>query len=262
MLDFVKPISGNHSISRVQATVFIPQIFLKPDDVFEKLKKIDGFNNYQRKTITKSTTINFDQGKGTLGIQNNDKRGFVFEEFVDGRLKNSIRFDNVSDKQSIIQFESRIYDGWVSFRDRFLKDLKLVLEVSDYYLEAISINYIDEFLWENPDHEIDVECIFNKNSELLNKKFLSSKNGTLVLISQDEKKGKKSEERTEITFNNVIKRIIINHHYAIRFNEYNTLSSLMKNNNLSGKFDVAHVGNKNMLKTILTNECQLKIGVI
>ena len=38
MLEGLVPVSGKHSIKRVIATIFIPQAFLKPEDVFEKVE--------------------------------------------------------------------------------------------------------------------------------------------------------------------------------------------------------------------------------
>jgi uncharacterized protein (TIGR04255 family) len=129
--------------------------------------------------------------------------------------------------------------------------------MNDFYVEAISLNYRDEFIWADRNTPIPVSDIFNIDSELLNKKFLSSKNGTLVLVSQgNEESGLPYEEKTEISFNNDIKRIIIDHQYAKRFDDIKLFSNLNKDKNFSSLYDIAHLENKKILKEILTENSQ------
>jgi uncharacterized protein (TIGR04255 family) len=256
MIKHLIPIAGKHSISRVTAIVFLPQIFVKPEDVFEKLKKSSGLANYQRKNLTKLRTININEILS--GVTNKEKvNGLLFEEFDDsGRLKNILRLENKTDKQSNIIFESRIYPNWKQFKERLINDLKEVNKVFPFYIEAISLGYLDEFLWVSNEDKIDVNSIFNIDSELLNKKFLDSENGTLVLLSQNKRVNVDDEEKTEISFNNRIKRITLNHQFAIKLDSVYEFDTLNKNNKLSDYYENAHNSNKTVLKEILTKEVQ------
>lgn len=258
MLEDLKPISGKHSINRVVATVFIPQLFLKPQDIFEKTKNLSGFKDYAKKGLTKATTINIDQNKNTLGISNEQVNGFRFESYDDyGALNNIFKIENNSNKsnQSTISLENRKYSNWLTFRDRIDADFSTFSESNDFYVQAISLNYRDEFIWKGK-AGIPVKEIFNIESELLNKKFLDSKNGTLILISQGNEKGYFVEEKTEISFNNDLNRIIIDHHYVSKFDDIKLYSKLKEQDGLNELFDTAHRENKTILKDILTPETQ------
>ena len=59
-------------------------------------------------------------------------------------------------------------------------------------------------------------------------------------------------------FNNDIKRIIINHSYAIKLSKYD----LYENINLSDYFDSAHDSNKSVLLNLLSEGTQKLIGLI
>ena len=80
---------------------------------------------------------------------------------------------------------------------------------------------------------------------------------TATLMSQNtSEKPHPSEERTEISFNNDVKRIVIDHQYANSFDEIKSSHDLCIDNKISDLFERAHSNNKSMLKDILTNYTQ------
>jgi hypothetical protein len=260
MLNNLIPISGKHSISRVIASVFIPQVFIKPQDVFDNVKDIDWFIKYQKKGLLKSATINIKNNSFDISREH-EPRGFMFEEYdSNGLVENILKIDNINENQSIISFETRKYIDWVSLKKRFLNDITELSEKNNFYIDAISLTYVDEFKWGDVENNIDVKSIFNIESELINQKFLVSKNGTLILIAQGKnEKNYNFEEKTEVSFNNDIKRVILNHQFAIKLDELNLFSEF-KNEFLS-LYDIAHEENKKILKDILTTECQSLINL-
>jgi uncharacterized protein (TIGR04255 family) len=256
MLEYLKTISENHSISRVVASVFIPQAFLKPQDIFEKTKDCVGFKGYPKKGMMKATTININ--KNNLGITSEQNKGFIFESYNGkGSIKNVFKLENNKGNQSTLSLEDREYKSWDTFKDQLDSDLNSFLEMNDFYVEAISLNYRDEFIWTDRNSSIPVDEIFNNDSDLLNNKFLSSKNGTLLLVSQGiDDIGLSCEEKIEISFNNDVKRIIIDHQYAKIFDDIKLFSNLKKDDKFSTLFDVAHLENKKFLENILTLQIQ------
>lgn len=258
-MQHLKPISGNHSISRVIATFFLPQTFLKPKDIFEKLMVHKNYINYQRRNLTKLRTINLNEM--SQGSSDEKENGFVFEEFdiQTGKLKNIFRVLNNTDKQSSIVFETRIYENWDKFKNRVFIDVDNFSKTFNFYVEAISLNYIDEFIW-NSAERIDVQSIFNEKSDILNTSFKSSDNGTLILISQNDITDN-NEEKTEVSFSNKVKRITINHQYAKKFEVLETFEYLYNNKMLEDNFDKAHNSNKAILKDILSKESQAIINL-
>ena len=259
MLEGLMPASGKHSITRVIATLFVPQTFLKPKIVFEKVKDLESFSTYQKKTLIKPTKISIKDG--SVGITSNEISGFVFEEYdKTGRLKNALKLENVNENQSIITLENRVYTNWSDFKAKLVKDVQGLSEKIEIYIDAVSLTYVDEFIW-NKNETIDVNSIFNADSSLLNTKFKTSKNGTLILVTQGNNDSFNYEEKTEVSFNNDVKRIAMSHQFAVK------LSSLELFNNLNseGKFDFfyeeAHKANKEVLRDVFSKDCQKLIDL-
>lgn len=255
MLEFLKPVSKEHSISKVIASVFVPQSFLKPQDVLERTKTLEGFSSYQKKMELSSARVNIDNK--SIDFSENQIRGFIFENYDNkGEINHIFKLNNIRDNQSVLSLETRKYTTWNSFKTQLKSDIETLSTESSFYVSAISLTYVDEFIWTNKNTPIAVEALFKKDSEFLNKKFLSSKNSTLILFSQGEYEPHDYEEKTEISFNNDIKRITINHQYVIKLKEIQLFESLNNDNTFFDLFDIPHNENKKILMNILTNECQ------
>lgn len=252
------PISKTHSISRVIANIFLPQALIKPENVFSKLTGENSLVNYQKKGLASSKTINLDQNN--FQISNDEVAGFVFEEFNSiGKSVNVLKVENLNNKtKAQINFETREYTRWSNFKERYFHDLKVLSNVFEIYIDAIALSYVDEFIWSSS-LKIPVEEIFNTSSELLNTSFTKSHNGTLVIISQSERKQGEQfqEEKTEILFNNDAKRVIVNHTYAIKLEDF----MLYDESEAVELFDKAHLKNKELLNKIFTTSIKASINL-
>lgn len=259
MIDGLIPASGEHSITRVIATIFIPQSFLKPEDIFDKVKDLEGFSIYQKKTIIKETTINITNNSSR--VTSNEILGFLLEEYdTNGKLKNILKIENRKGNKSVITLENRVYSNWIEFKARFIKDVKILSEKINIYVDAVSLTYVNEFKWRELSN-IDVKSFFNSSSELLNKKFIQSTNATLTLISQDLKDKYSFEEKTEISFNNDVKRIAMSHQYAIKLNKIELFKTIDNSNDFCSFYDKAHTANKEMLFDVLSEKSQKMINL-
>jgi uncharacterized protein (TIGR04255 family) len=253
-----KPVAGKHSINRVIANLFVPQKILKPDLVFNFIRQKENFSTYQRKSLTESKTINI-----VNDIPNTSKEidGFIFEEFdPKGKSKYVFRVKNESNKAQV-NLENRIYTTWDDFKSKLVEGLANLSSEIRIFAEAVSLTYVDEFIWLRPE-EIDVKKILEEGSEILNKDFFNSYNGTLILLSQSKPSEKNSfeEQKIEITFNNAIKRIVINHSIAVKFKDITYYDS--EDNRLFMEyFDEAHDKNKDILRRILREEVQHLINL-
>lgn len=250
------PISKEHSISRVNANIFLPQSLIKPEVIFGKLNDGNLLATYHKKGMSSSKTINLDNNG--FQISNDEISGFVFEQFnAIGKSVNVFKVENLNNKtKAQISFETREYTRWDNFKERYFEDIKSLAGIFDFYIEAISLNYVDEFIW-NANSKIPVDDIFNTSAELLNSSFTNSHNGTLVTISQSERKIGENfkEEKTEILFNNDIKRVIINHTFAIKLEDVKEYNKEL----LEILFNEAHEKNKDLLDKILTDEIKQQI---
>lgn len=265
MLNNLKPVSNKHSITKVSATLFIPQETLKPQDLFDVFLKKGNLKKYQKKNLRRQKTIHLTNPNFDSSNKNKEEEkiiGFIFEEYdEDGSLVYILSLENRNQKQSIITLESKKYKNWDTFFQRLKLDLLILREGLNPYIEAISLNYKDEFIWAS-EEKIDVETIFNIDSELISKKFLNSINGSMILLSQESKKNTtENEERIEVSFSNRVKRISINHNIAKTITDYQLLGNLLQTDILSKKFNEAHDSNKKVLKDLLTSEVQSLIGL-
>lgn len=261
MLQYLKPVSESHSIKNVVASVFTPQAFLKPQDIFEKVKTLGGYKSYPNKGLTRATTINIDN-RG-FGIIDDANKGFILESYDEkGAVNHVFRLENISENQAKISLENRKYTSWSTFKDKLKADFITFSEVADFYVQAISLNFRNEFIWTSKEENIKVKDIFNVTSVLINEKFINSKNGTCIIVSQgDENEKVNFEEKIEISFNNDVKRIAIDYHYAQIFKEIKLFSELDKDT-FSGYYDKAHAKNKDLLKDVLSKNTQILINLI
>lgn len=264
MLDNLHPILGGHSVNRSTISLYLPQEVIKPEKLFDKIKKGEYFSaKYQRRSLIHSRIISFKNDKNALSIVdenlNENVVGFVFEQFnVNGEIENILTLQN-DNNRTLISFETRRYIRWEFFITRFLEDFTILANQHEFYFEALSLTYIDEFIWKS-ENKIPVEEIFEKNSELINSKFLKSNNGTIVLFSQNEDNN--IEEKTEISFNNELKRVQIIHQHATKFKALFDATTLIENDNLKNKLDIAHISNKETLEGLLTQAVKEKIKLI
>lgn len=249
------PISTQHSISRVTANLFLAQNIIKPKDILDKLTAENKLKSYQRKGFALNKRINLTNNH--LQVMNDEVIGFLLEEFdSSGKSLNSLKIENIDDQSKArISFETKFYTRWVDFNNRFENDINVLNQTFSFYVEAISLNYIDEFNWNSPS-KIPIEEIFNTESDLLNSNFTDSHNGTLVVISQSEPKNgtKVYEEKKEILFNNDLKKVIINHTVGIKLEDYK-----LWNNDILSLFQDAHNKNKDLLKKILKDSIKEQI---
>lgn len=263
MLENLIPILDGHSVNRSTITLYLPQEIIKPEKMLEKINKDDHFKSiYKRRNTINSKVFSIKNEKNEFSIidDNNSDNvvGFILEEFDEnGKLNNILVLKNEENK-STIGFETRKYIRWNNFFERFFTDFSKLVNDYEFYFEAMSLTYIDEFIWKS-EERIPVEEIFEKNSELINSKFLKSKNGTIVLFSQNEDLN--IEEKTEISFNNELKRIQIIHQYAIKFKNLYDGSVLIKNDTIKNLLDIAHLSNKETLKDLLTETVKKRINL-
>lgn len=254
------PISGSHSISRVIASFFLAQSFVKPKFIFDKLIANNKLKDYQKKGLTSAKTINFQNN--ALNISDDSNNGFIFEEFNQyGKSVNVLKCENTNNRKGTITIENRKYSNWANFKTKFTNDVNDLAETFDIYIEAIGLTYVDEFIW-NSDMRIDVNSIFNEEADLINKKFLTSYNGTIISVSQSGHGNDLNfcEEKTEIFFNNQTKRIVINHTYALKLKEISVYSEETRKGFLD-YFERAHQANKDILQDILNPDIKALINL-
>ena len=143
----------------------------------------NGFKPYNTKQLTCKQQFEL------ISLYKTTKNKDLCEMFnAKGKSVNVFKVQNLNNYQKAqITFETKDYSRWSDFKNRYFYDLEKLSNIFEFYVEAISLNYIDEFIWDAPS-KIPIDEIFNTDSELLNSNFTNSHNGTLVIISQSEQK--------------------------------------------------------------------------
>jgi uncharacterized protein (TIGR04255 family) len=257
MLEGLKPISDNHSIKNAEAQVFVPQSFVSVEEDFKKFQSSDIFNSFQKKGLLQPTTISINK-KG-VGVNQSQVSGYIFEKFEsNGGLKDVFRLENINENnRSILTLSTRKYTRWDDFKGEQLGLMFQALSELKPYINAISFTYLDEFDWKG-EGDIPVFEIFNSKSELLNEKFLNSKNGTLVLISQGliDDGDLITEEKVELSFNNDLKKVQISHQFLVKLKTPERILIIEEAKGLEKYFDIVHGEHKDFLSQLLTKECK------
>lgn len=253
MLEHLKPISKNHSISKAVATIYLAQPVLRPELVLNKLTSKADFSDYQKKSLGRLKKVQFDVQKNTIQEDDNDISGFLLESFNEaGKVKDIFRLQNGQDNNpTILALETRSYIVWDDFYKKIEKDFSSFADEYSFFINGISLTYIDDFNWIS-DLPIPIKEIFKTDSEFLNQQFLLSKNGSITLFTQNDDE---SEEKTEIAFSNKVKKVIINHQFARKINTLG-FQEFHASEDFKKYFQEAHDANKEILRNLLTDEVQ------
>lgn len=261
MLDGLQPVSGSHSIKNAEAQVFFPQSFVSIEEDYIKFQKSPFFKDFQKKGLIKPTTISINN-KG-LGFEQSEVAGYIFEKFEEnGSLKDVFKVENINvQNRSVLSLSTRKYNRWDNFKSEQLQNIYKALDELKPYINAVSFTYLDEFEWKGTG-KIPVDNIFNKESELLNKKFINSNNGVLLLISQGKiENDLDTEEKIELSFNNELKRVQISHQFIVKFHSPIRILAVDEAKNLEKFFDIVHAEHKTFLLQLLTEDCKTLINL-
>ena len=250
----LRPVKDTHSISRAVASFFLAQNFPESQIILGKIVSSGKFTSYSRKGSISEKLIQF--GDRAVNVRDNKNNGFVLERFENGVSSDILKMENTPNGKSVLNIETRNYTRWGNFANNLRQDLQELTSLKSFYVEAIGLTYVDEFLWK-ANTPIDIENIFNKESEMLNGKFLSSKISSIVstFIDTQIEGYNLGEERSEISFSNDLKRITISHTYVLQFSKLKELESLTYDEFI-GEFEGIHNKNKEFLREILSVDTQ------
>ncbi|PVH25781.1 TIGR04255 family protein [Sphingobacterium corticibacter] len=250
----LRPVKDKHSISRSVVNLFLAQNFPESEIILRKIIASDKFATYSRKGTISEKLIQF--GDRNISVSDNKNSGFVLERFENGSSSDILKMENTPNGKSILSIETRNYTRWQHFVEKITQDLSDLSAFKNFYVEAIGLTYVDEFIWESSG-EMAIEEIFNTNSQMLNEKFLKSKTSSIVSTFVDTQVSGYglSEEKSEISFNEHLKRVIISHTYILQFQKLKELDGESYNSFIS-EFDSIHSKNKEFLQDILSENTQ------
>lgn len=250
----LRPVKETHSISRAVANFYLAQNFPESQIILEKIVSLGKFASYSRKGSISEKLIQF--GDRAVNVRDNKNNGFVLERFQNGVSSDILKMENTPNGKSVINIETRSYTRWNNFADNLKQDLQELTSFKSFYVEAIGLTYVDEFLWKG-NNPIDVKSIFNETSEMLNDKFLTSRISSIVstFIDTQVEGYNLGEERSEISFSNDLKRVTISHTYVLQFLKLKELEQ-HTSDEFVDELETIHDKNKAFLREILSEETQ------
>lgn len=249
----VHPVNGGHSIKEAVISTFLSAPIIKPErfqelintsfkDVFHQFETI---NQVQFQIKNEKGLI---QNTGTNLISN---RGFKFSAFKNGKLQKVLQAVN-EETRSYISYHSLDYNRWKDFFEDYLEYIKAILGFHpNIFIDGISLHYIDEFHWENPQLE-DLDEIFDRECSFLSKEFFKSLKTTYIIAMEQIKDDAKYLDRLEIKADPTINPLIsISHNVTQPFNEPIDLLEFIKSEQFGETLMAAHLHNKKILKCLL-----------
>lgn len=263
MLDDLIPASESNSLRQVVATVFCQGPLIEPN----RFKKFLNELNYQRFDLLKTEVIKLNIENSQLNnrtIKQYEDTGFRMTSFEQGRLKNLIHVEQMENKKKDItkfSFYSFRYDGWEIFKNDVIKNLFEVLKEDNQFVQAISLNYTNEFLWKS-DKRIPLDAIFNADAEFISPKFLKSQNTAFLINTDNECDLYKSLEKVEIGVSALKKNIQINSQVVFEINKISKFKELIDSKIVQNYLDLIHTEIKSHLVSSLTEEVKRKINLL
>lgn len=256
----VKPINENHSIKEAVITLFLSTSIVKPQR-FESLIANELKSEFQKFENVNQVQFRI-QGNDGGTMENSgpeifENMGFRFQKFEEGKIVRALQGINES-LRSFISYHNLDYSRWNMFYEEFKKYMNVIhVFHPNLFISAISLHYIDEFIWESKDPIVNSE-IFNSQSSILPKDFFVTqlKNFQFVTVQKEDFN---HFDRLEIRVDEGPKpHIVISHNVAFELSEPNELGSLFVGDDFENKMKKAHSVNKKVLKNILnSNTCEL-----
>lgn len=261
-LNSLKPCSGSHSIKEATVTFFLGSKIMRPDG-YQKLLSGALKDRYQQ--FSPANQVQMKIGpiiNAELKVTNNT--GFKMVGFDAGKTSKAILAQNEYNR-FFFSFHSLKYEGWTKFIDGVVSDAKIISEVESKFILAYSLQYLDEFVWEDG-NGYDAGLIF-RESKYLPKDIFDS---TILdyALNLDKTHNKRTYlDRISVNVSDLInsnKLITIIHSitFVIPESEVLLFDSLLDLPAFRENMDYAHKKNKETLEAILAEDVCKKINLI
>lgn len=255
--EFIKPISGKHSIKEAAITIFLANAVTNPSAYKNLLdNQFKGvFNKFE---MLDQITVRFDPGEESK-FDRFPNAGFKFSNIENDRVQTVLQCRNEPER-SFFSFHTLDYDRWTPFLESFIKTISTIGDIHGEILaKAYSLHYVDQFVWIG-DSPIDFKTIFNENSGLLPKEFFSSVNKNYSWLKEKKAEDLEYFDRLEInTDNSKTPLISISHNAIRRLDDILNISELIKRAEFSTLLNHAHSYNKETLGDLLKSDVKTLI---
>lgn len=258
LADILRPSNESHSVKEAVITLFFDGPISNPES-FESLLK-NGLSKYfESFNPENQVQIQFtNQGNEIAQSPPELKKdvGFRFSSFRKGKLATVLQARNEVGRH-FMSYHTLVYDDWDEFFPVFLE---IAARISAFQpgisVQAFSLHYIDEFNW-SKETDIELDRIFREDSDYLPKSCFKSRllNYNLTTLNDDPE----YFDRLDISRTESIHQVLtISHNLTRSLDKTEPLSTLLEGDLIKSVLNDAHLKNKTLLISILTQEvCDL-----
>ncbi|MFN0034730.1 MAG: TIGR04255 family protein [Saprospiraceae bacterium] len=266
-LRYLKPSHGTHSIKEAVITIFLSAPIENPYS-FQGLLNAEFKGRFDQFDEIETFKVAFPLSGLTSDhmVQENKNAGFRFSKMVDSnpiRILQGVNEDN----RTFLSFHTLDYSRWRSFFEEYLACIQIIADKhQEFQIEAMSLQYIDEFIWEVA-NTLDLKVVFSDKSRHIPNSFLEHNSARLDLFFTNDKTKEDGtiyydrinlttsstfENQTVITISHIVTHQLVN---AINIKE------LLNQKVFQNMIEKAHRHTKETLKDLLTDETAALINL-
>jgi uncharacterized protein (TIGR04255 family) len=256
---YLKPISNEHSIKEAVFCLFLNSSIPNPSRFKTLLNsELREFQNFQP-----TSRYDFKMDLSTKGsnIKTIPDVGFEISHSENGDKIFVIRGQN-EDIRNYFSFHILKYEEWKNFRNKILNYIKVLANFQPgLQIVAFSLLYIDEFDWEP--ESLKLETVFNSNSRILPRDFLTSQNSNLSTTLQKESNSFEYQDRIDLNVSTINRKIVISNNLIKNLDkEIDLIEFTDENKSIIEQINFFHKFNKENLKDLLSEDVTKLIGLI
>lgn len=261
-LPFTK-VSQNHSIKEASAAIFLLSPLVDPRKFvdFSKENQIlyGAFNKHR---IIRKRQQTFESEEKDVQEKNDSEAGFsLMQNDIHDNTLSIFQGINESTNRTYISFHELQYIRWANFKTKFFQIIEgFEPMLQDYCADAIGLTYKDEFI-SNDNNPFPYELLFKSNTEYIPSIIFKEQNtdAEISLTLNMRKSGYRFLVKLHILpISNKDKvGVRINHTAVCVLNTSENSENIpvsFKNTNLMDVLQASHELNKDLLKSILTDE--------
>ncbi|MEX0968510.1 MAG: TIGR04255 family protein [Bacteroidia bacterium] len=238
-------------------SLFLKEPLPNPE-CFESLKPILNFDQIEYLNFV---SFPFKFEKGTLSAKpplTNDKLGFKLIAFKNGLIDHVLQGLNNPD-HTILSFHTLMYKSWTDFLAAYKNKVSKAFDIiNGNPIYAVSLHYIDEFMWKSKG-AIPQQAIFKKSNKVLPDDFYNSINSEFLRTTETDQ-GKYDRLHVKVNSKELQPMLIISHNLTQILPEAEPIRGPLDKDVLES-LELAHTSNKETLRQILKLNVQNKIGL-
>ena len=251
--------NARNSLKEASLSLFLGAPVQKPERFREGFARSDLSKTFQNFNLL--TQVTMEVAKSPVGSHSKHAEniaGFRMEQFESNQLRYAIQAVNEPGR-SYISLHDLLYADWRNFKKMTLAHISDFSKLDPgLFVVAIGLNYWDEISWKSDSEVDEISKVLNRKSRFLPNEIFESEQTNLVGSFQ---KTARTYERFELHISKSERLISLKHASVEEFVDSMALAEIGNSPNVAEVLDNLHKSNKSMVKDMLEEEIQNRIGV-